>query len=252
MCTNHASPVLIFSFTLLVFLSFPSLSSVRFLRNISVYVCTSLLSRNLHKEAKFEGSTSTGAKEEASTSTRSTSDSSEHVPPVAPSPEAAAEVASRTTILTPMALSMFGSRDSKPAAAESSGAKDDVQGLTQMYYLEEEAEEEAVAAAAAATSAAVASSSPAAVGVVAPVAAFTTASHGSSSRRAAAAEAVPMSAEPQGLTQVFFLDPEMEAEAAAALPVVPGRSFLRERLGVPGEVVQDLRQVGWMGDAGGG
>ena len=28
---------------------------------------------------------------------------------------------------------------------------------------------------------------------------------------------------------------------------MPGRSFLRERLGVPGEVVQDLRQVGGFG-----
>lgn len=229
-----------------------------------MYVCvfTFIPSRNLHKEAKFEGSSSSSssAKEDASTSTSST----EHtVPPVATSPEVA-EVASRTTFLTPMAMSMFGSRNSdNPAAAESSGAKkDDVQGLTQMYYLEEGAEEEAAAAAATVGSSA--------VGVApAAAAAFTTASHGPSSHQTAgasvgvgaalssdessAAEVGPMFAEPQGLTQVFFLDPEMEAEAVAALPVVPGRSFLRERLGVPGEVVQDLRQVGmdvWMGGCG--
>lgn len=52
-----------------------------------------------------------------------------------------------------------------------------------------------------------------------------------------------MSAEPEGLAQFFYLDPEDEAEAVAALPLVPRRSFLRERLGVPGEVVQGLRQV---------
>jgi len=65
--------------------------------------------------------------------------------------------------------------------------------------------------------------------------------------RGPAAEAdtlMPTPADPQGLTQVFYIDPEDEVEAAAALPLVPGRSFLRERLGVSGEVVQDLRQVG--------
>ncbi|CAM9703964.1 unnamed protein product [Pylaiella littoralis] len=208
--------------------------------------------RNLHKESKFVGSSS-GVQADDGSNTNSGGESSENVPPIAPSPEATAEVASRTTILTPMAMRMFRSLDSDPAA-EPSGANDDVQGLTQMYYLEEEAEQGAAAAAVA--------SSTAAVGV-APVAAYATASsHGSYSSEgaagatvgvdasfssdessAAAADAVEMFAEPQGLTQVYFLDPEMEAEAAAALPVVPGRSFLRERLGVSGEVVQGLRQV---------
>lgn len=201
---------------------------------------------------------SSGIQADDGSNTNSGGESSENVPPIAPSPEATAEVASRTTMLTPMAMRMFRSLDSDPAAEPSGANDDDVQGLTQMYYLEEEAEQGAFAAAVA--------SSTAAVGV-APVAAYATASsHGSYSSEgaagatvgvdasfssdessAAAADAVEMFAEPQGLTQVYFLDPEMEAEAAAALPVVPGRSFLRERLGVSGEVVQGLRQVGRVG-----
>lgn len=232
------------------FLSFFPLSQKLYLRRLPSLPPTS---RNLHKETKFEGRSS-DAQPDASTT--SGSDSSE--PPIVSSPEAAG-VASRTTILTPIAMNMFRSLDNNPSA-ESSGA-DDVQGLTQMYYLEEEAEEEAAAAAAAAPA-----FSTAAMGV-APAAAYATASSEGSSRGGAAdanvgvgafssdesfspaavADPVPTFAEPQGLTQVFFLDPEMEAEAVAALPVVPGRSFLRERLGVSGEVVQDLRQVRWGG-----
>lgn len=74
-----------------------------------------------------------------------------------------------------------------------------------------------------------------------------------------AEKAGEMSAEPQGFTQAFFLNPEDEEKAVEALPVVPGRSFLSERLGVSGEVVQDLRQVGygagdmaWYGQGTGG
>lgn len=193
-----------------------------------------------------------------------------------PPPEAQA-VASRTTTLTPMAMNMFLS--GKPAAKADpvapSSSSDDVQGLTQMYYLVEE--EEAAAATATATAAAVSSRAPAseasaAAGIgrtAAPLslgkkrewqqagaalptpqpAAFSSSSEevvaGDSSSSASSSEGsvTSMYAEPQGLTQLFYLDPEEEAEAAAALPVVPRRSFLRERLGVPGEVVQDLRQV---------
>ncbi|CBN75747.1 expressed unknown protein [Ectocarpus siliculosus] len=187
--------------------------------------------RNLHKEAKFEGSS--GIEDDYSSDTPA--------PPATPPPEA--EAGSRTTILSHMAMDMFLSRG---AAAEADDAdatatsSSDVQGLTQMYYLELEEEERALAstAAAAATTAAeplpVRQPQHAAVGAEAVFAA---------SDVAAAAESMIPTAEPQGLTQVFFLDPKDEALAAAALPVVPGRSFLRERLGVPGEVVQDLRQV---------
>ncbi|CAN0452554.1 unnamed protein product [Ectocarpus sp. 8 AP-2014] len=139
-------------------------------------------------------------------------------------------------------MDMFLSRGAAAAADDADAtatSSSDVQGLTQMYYLELEEEERALAstAAAAATAAEplqVRQLQHAAVGAEAVFAA---------SDVAAEAESMIPTAEPQGLTQVFFLDPEDEALAAAALPVVPGRSFLRERLGVPGEVVQDLRQV---------
>ncbi|CAM9522950.1 unnamed protein product [Ectocarpus sp. 6 AP-2014] len=188
--------------------------------------------RNLHREAKFEVSSGTGDDYSSNTS----------APPATPPPEA--EAGSRTTILSHMAMDMFLSRGAAAAATDDAAAtlsssSSDVQGLTQMYYLELEEEERALAStAAAATTAAeplpVRQPQHAAVGAEAVFA---------TSDVAAEAESMMPTAEPQGLTQVFFLDPEDEALAAAALPVVPGRSFLRERLGVPGEVVQDLRQV---------
>ncbi|CAM9669190.1 unnamed protein product [Ectocarpus sp. 12 AP-2014] len=187
--------------------------------------------RNLHRAANFEASS--GTEDDYSSDTPA--------PPATPPPEA--EAGSRTTILSHMAMDMFLSRGAAAAAtddtATTSSSSSDVQGLTQMYYLELEQEERALASTAAAA-AATAESLPvrqpqhAAVGAEAIFAA---------SHVAAEAESMIPIAEPQGLTQVFFLDPEDEALAAAALPVVPERSFLRERLGVPGEVVQDLRQV---------
>ena len=223
--------------------------------------------RNLHKEAKFGG---------ASDSIRE--GSTEASSPATSPPEAQAEAqvpASRTTTLTPTAMSMFlsgkASAEADPVAPSSSS--DDVQGLTQMYYLVEE--DEAAAATATATAAvssrAPASEAPAVAAVPfslrtkrerqqSPQQAGRTsppnvqqAAFSSSNKERAAnsgdvgpssgGTATSMSTEPQGLTQVFYLDPQEEAEAAAALPVMPRRSFLRERLGVPGEVVQDLRQV---------
>lgn len=121
-----------------------------------------------------------------------------------------------------MDMFLSGRANADPDAAPSDS--EDVQGLTQMYYLVEE--EETAAAAVPSSSeglAALPKRQPAS-------AAFSW-------------EEASMSAEPQGVTQVFYLDPEEEAEAAAALPLVTKRSFLRERLGVPGEVVQGLRQV---------
>ncbi|CAM9735368.1 unnamed protein product [Ectocarpus fasciculatus] len=175
--------------------------------------------RNLHREAKFEG-----------TQDDSSSNSSDTpAPPATPPPEAV--TGSRTTILSHGAMDMFLSGGAAAAAADDAAetSSSDVQGLTQMYYLELEEEERALTSAAAAQPLPVRQpQQPAAVGAEAVF---------------ATSDAAAMPAEPQGLTQVFFLDPEEEALAAAALPVVPGRSFLRERLGVPGEVVQDLRQV---------
>lgn len=234
--------------------------------------------RNLHKEAKFGGTSSSGSKEDSSSDASS--------PPATPPPEA--QAASRTTTLTPLALDMFLSGTAAAeadSAAAASSSSDDVQGLTQMYYLVEEEEEAAAASAisshrppvseasaglveTAAAAAGVAPlslgkqglRSPRQTGAMAAAAAaaleYQQAAFSSSGEEgppavasssggtaAAVAAASSMSTEPQGLTQVFYLDPEDEAEAAAALPVVPGRSFLRERLGVSGEVVQGLRQV---------
>ncbi|CAN0283713.1 unnamed protein product, partial [Ectocarpus sp. 13 AM-2016] len=185
--------------------------------------------RNLHRAAKFEASS--GTEDDLSSDTPA--------PPATPPPEA--EAGSRTTILSHMAMDMFLSRGAAAAttedAAATSSSSSDVQGLTQMYYLELEQEERALAstaAAAPAESLPVRQPHQPAVGAGAVFAA---------SDVAAEAESTIPSVEPQGLTQVFFLDPEDEALEAAALPVVPERSFLSERLGVPGEVVQDLRQV---------
>eukprot|EP00752_Nemacystus_decipiens_P003421 g3165.t1 len=227
--------------------------------------------RNLHKEAKFAGGASDAIQQDSS----ETSSSAPTPPPETQTQQSQAP-ASRTTTLTPMAMNMFlsgkASAEADPVAPSSSS--DNVQGLTQMYYLAEE--DEPAADAAATTTTAVSSSqapaqeASAAAGTVAfslgkrrewePSPRQTDASLqneaalSSTNREPAAAgggdlspssggTVTSMSAEPQGLTQAFYLDPGSEANAVAALPVVPRRSFLRERLGVPGEVVQDLRQV---------
>eukprot|EP00903_Cladosiphon_okamuranus_P018669 g17183.t1 len=215
--------------------------------------------RNLHKESKF-GVSGDSAREDSSDTSSP--------PPVTPPPEAQA-VASRTTTLTPMAMKMFLSGNKAAAEADAvalpSSTSDDVQGLTQMYYLVEE--EEAAATAATAATVSSRSSAPEASDSAAGLAGTSAGSLSlgrepewkqeqhqqaafASSEEAVACfddssggSVTSTSAEPQGLTQVFYLDPEQEAEAAAALPVMPRRSFLRERLGVPGKVVQDLRQV---------
>lgn len=110
-----------------------------------------------------------------------------------------------------------------------------VQGLTQMYYLEEKDEEEqlAVSDGGEAASAALANRGYSYVSVA------------GAGDAAGAGVATSLQQEwPVGLSQMIFLeDAHEEAEVAArALPSV-SRSFLRERLGVSGEVVQDLRQV---------
>lgn len=140
-------------------------------------------------------------------------------------------------MLTTAAFDMFMSKydedvvaasKAASAAAEKQSAEAAVQGLTQMFYLEEKDEQSALASA----------RSVAGAGTV------------SDAAKAGASAAVGVQAAseqpwPVGLSQMFFVeDAHEEAEAAAggALPLAP-RSFLRERLGVPGEVVQALRQV---------
>lgn len=146
-------------------------------------------------------------------------------------------------MLTPLAMDLVLSRFATSVPAS------EVQGLTQMYYLEEE---ECVVAAPGAEA-----------GAVAVAAAVGCGNKGgaSQSKEVVAQAGLPSSsakapvlafeaalpeveiAAPQGLSQMFVLEPEEEAVVAAALPAVAGRSFLREKLGVPREVVQDLRQV---------
>ena len=201
--------------------------------------------RNLHTEAKFDV---------GSQGDDNGGPSKEPTPPATPPP--AAQLASRSTLLTPMGLDLVllshaASAASSEAAKAVSSA--DVQGLTQMYYLDEKAEERALEAMAAPLAGS-------AAGVV--VGAGGGKNAGSVARDdakrglkeaelLAGAEVMAFGdpayahAEPQGMTQMFFLDEEEEAEVAAAmLKTAANPSFLRERLGVPGEVVQGLRQVG--------
>lgn len=169
---------------------------------------------------------------------------------------------------SPAALAKAATSSEEEAAAVA--ASSEVQGLTQMYYLEEEAEKKAVLSAAEravvagdgvverkgsslfslgsdrAQAAAVAGAAPSLPQEAAvPVFAASDASPSSSKIDLLEKERVfDDLARPQGMSQMFFLDREEEEAAAAALPAVAGRpSFLSDKLGVPGEVVQGLRQV---------
>ena len=141
------------------------------------------------------------------------------------------------------------------AAASDALSTSDVQGLTQMYYLEEGAEERALEAVV--TAAPLASAGAAVVvGGSGGNNAGTSFTRGNTGRGVEKEEAELLAgagvlafggehAEPQGMTQMFFLDEEEEAAVASALPRSAAEaSFLRERLGVSGDVVQGLRQVG--------
>lgn len=189
--------------------------------------------RNLHKETKFEGGGQDEKKNGASAAD----------PPAPPT----AQAATHATVLTPMAMELVMSRFS--SAGDTATAATEVQGLTQMYYLDEEAEKAMVApvsstksgeAATAVVSGGV-SCGKEALTVVA--AASSTVTVMASSQDADGAFDDDLAQQPQGLSQLFYLEAEEEEKAAAALPLVTGRSFLREKLGVPGVVVQDLKQV---------
>lgn len=184
-------------------------------------------------------------------------------PAAPPATPPTAQLASRSTMLTPMGLDLvLMSRAASAAASETAAlSTSDVQGLTQMYYLEEEAEERAHEAIAAAAPLAAAAAT-VAVGGSGGNNAGASFTRGNVGRGVEKEEAGLLAgagvlafgggrpsslehAEPQGMTQMFFLDQEEEEAVAAAMPrsaVEP--SFLRERLGVSGDVVQGLRQVG--------
>lgn len=188
--------------------------------------------------------------------------------------------ASHVTTLTPSAMNLIMSRfaqESEPApSAEDESAvvsSSDVQGLTQMYYLEAEEEAESLASSEATPTIASASSTTAFASSGTSIDDVSGATNTASQRNtvgdeqlvtpaalgtpqqmaleegkeqlASAADERELAglAQPQGLSQMFFLDLEEEEAAAATLPIVEGRSFLSEKLGVPGEVVQDLKQV---------
>lgn len=139
-----------------------------------------------------------------------------------------------------MAMQLVMSRFS--SAPDTAATAPEVQGLTQMYYLDEEAEKAIAPVTSTKADEAAVSAGDGGVscGKDSLAATVATAAVLASSQDAGAFDEL---AQPQGLSQLFYLDAEEEEKAAAVLPRVTGRSFLRERLGVPGVVVQDLRQV---------
>ncbi|CAM9308230.1 unnamed protein product [Laminaria digitata] len=211
--------------------------------------------RNLHKEAKFDVGIQADDKGGAAPSAD---------PAAPPATPPTAQLASRSTLLTPMGMDLvLLSRAASAAASEAAAlSTSDVQGLTQMYYLDEEAE--AIAAAAVAAAPLAAASATVVVGGGGINNAGASVTRGNIMNRGVQKEEAGLlagagvvafgggggaaleHAEPQGMTQMFFLDKEEEeAAVAAALPrsSVAEASFLRERLGVSGDVVQGLRQV---------
>lgn len=151
-----------------------------------------------------------------------------------PSQESCSEENGPSTILSQAAMAMVMSGGPSPDASaetDTSVRPSDVQGLTQAYYLVEE-DEKSVATADARSSSS--------VNPVARAAFAGDARTMSDAQELVAA--VHDSAEPQGLSQLFYLDPEAEVAAAEAISAT-SPSFLREKLGVPVAVVQDLRQV---------
>lgn len=147
-------------------------------------------------------------------------------------PPPSQEEGTRSTNLSPLAMTMVMSRfdasEENVETEENAVTASDIEGLTQAYCLvEKESTSPANAAA---------------YSVMDPAGSFPQAElveFGVGRGASAFSDAV----EPQGLSQLFYLDPATE-EAVAQSIAEPSPSFLREKLGVPGTVVQDLRQVG--------
>lgn len=112
----------------------------------------------------------------------------------------------------------------------------EVQGLTQAYYLVEEEVTSTM-------------TSPARTNEKLSAVAYRNIEQDALNLATPGAAVAPWDAlEPQGLTQLFYLDAEQEEAVAQTLPET-APSFLCEKLGVPGTVVRDLRQVSvlsWM------
>ncbi|CAM9195783.1 unnamed protein product [Sphacelaria rigidula] len=181
--------------------------------------------RNLKKGSKTD---------EASSSIYDDPPTNPPTPPATTSSSSSDVSRPATTLLTTAAFDMVMSKyeedvvaaaEAASTAPEKKTAEPAVQGLTQMFYLEEKDEQLALTTALAEAGTA---GDAARIGANAAV-------------RVQAALEQPW---PVGLSQMFFVEDAHEeaAAAAGALPLAP-RSFLRERLGVPGEIVQALRQV---------
>lgn len=142
------------------------------------------------------------------------------------------EEGARPTNLSPLAMAMVMSRfdasEEDVEAEENAVTASEIEGLTQAYCLVEKESTSPVTAAA--------HSDMVPAGSL-PQAEFV--EFGAGRGASAFSDAV----EPQGLSQLFYLDPGTE-EVVAQSMAKPYPSFLREKLGVPGAVVQDLRQVG--------
>lgn len=195
--------------------------------------------RNLNNESRFES-----GDEEDSDNPSASQDSQDAVPASQPP---STDLGGRRSSLSPAALSLLQPLFDVPAASDV--VSSDVQGLTQMYFLDKGDEIGVASAAAAAAS----------VGgdaVIVPPPPEMRKEATQEGLKAAAAHAFAgeavsaqtpgvhgMAEEPQGLSQLFYLDPEEEEAVAAAVPLREDRSFLREKFGVSGEIVRDLRQV---------
>lgn len=195
--------------------------------------------RNLNNESRFES----GDQEDSGNA--SLPQGSQDAVPASQPPST--DLGGRQSSLSPAALSLLQSLFDAPATSDV--VSSDVQGLTQMYFLDEGDEIGVASAAAAAASVggdAVIVPSPlemrkeAAQEGLKVAAAHAFAGDAVSTQTPGVHEMVE---EPQGLSQLFYLDPEEEESAAAALPLREDRSFLREKFGVSGEIVRNLRQV---------
>lgn len=201
-----------------------------------VSVCFSLLSIRVIRDIFRPHHTDRNLKKDAQGIDEASSANSAPSVEPAPPPPSSVRPQQPATLLTTTAMDMILSKYAEEEENTAPAAPETVQGLTQMYYLEEKDEIDAMCIASAASEL----------------------SRNREAEIADVATTVPNAGLfafeesdcwPVGLSQMFYVEDAHEEAAAAAraLPLA-NRSFLRENFGVPGEVVQDLRQV-W--DAGG-